>query len=247
VLDTVRKNKFYGVWFVASTFRKHWSHPNKRSENDMLWILFNRGWSYDQGWIAIVAWWRFHHRKFTTATLEELDRLADRVWGEVQTRKMKKKMQARQNSLRNRILAFLRQQPATTAYLAEQLQATSKAVDSHLYRLRKVGTVERLSWGLYALRQGSGAAVPTGHKQRPQEAPVEDISQKEPVPKAPRKDIPAGADVSEADAQKINMAGKPFIPPAGCQCGGCRTGEECWKLAAYNTADGSAAVVARTS
>lgn len=231
-LDTVRKNKFYGVWYTASTFRNHWQHPTKRSENDMLWILYNRGWSQDQGRVAIVAWWRIHHRKFTTATLDELDRLANRVWGEVQNKKMKKKMAAQQNSLRNRILAFLRQQSATTAYLAEQLKATSKAVDSHLYRLRKEGVVERLSWGLYASRQGSGAAVPKNHQERPQEAPLQNVPQEELVPPPSRKDIPSGANVSEADAQNITRRGQPFIPPAGCQCGGCRMSRACWKLEA---------------
>jgi hypothetical protein len=173
-LDAIRKNKVYGVWYTASTFRNHWQHPTKRSENDMLWILYNRGWSQDQGRVAIVAWWRIHHRKFTTATLDELDRLADRVWNEVQEKKMKKKMEAKQNSLRNRILTFLRQQPATTAYLAEKLNATSKAVDSHLYRFRKEGIVERLSWGLYALRQRTGTVVGTTHQARPQQPPAID-------------------------------------------------------------------------
>ena len=173
-LDTVRKNKFYGLWYTASTFRNHWQHPTKRSENDMLWILYNRGWSQDQGRVAIVAWWRIHHRKFTTTTLDELDRLADRVWNEVQRKKMKKKMEAKQNSLRNRILTFLRQQPATTAYLAEKLNATSKAVDSHLYRFRKEGIVERLSWGLYALRQRAGTVAATTHQARPQQTPAMD-------------------------------------------------------------------------
>jgi hypothetical protein len=70
--DTVRKNKFYGIWYTASTFRNHWQHPTKRSENDILWILYNRGWSYDQGRVAIVAWWRFHRRKFTAATWKNL-------------------------------------------------------------------------------------------------------------------------------------------------------------------------------
>jgi hypothetical protein len=152
--DTVRKNKLYGVWYIATTFRNHWQHPTKRSENDMLWVLYNRGWSYDQGRVAIVAWWRFHHRRFTRATLEELDRLADRVWNEVESKKMKKKMETKQHSLRNRIIAMLQQQPASTAYLATKLSATSKAVDSHLYRLRKEGMVERLSWGLYAFTSG---------------------------------------------------------------------------------------------
>ena len=64
---------------------------------------------------------------------------------------MKKKLETRQNSLRNRIIAMLQHHPATTAFLAEKLNATSKAVDSHLYRLRREGLVERLSWGLYAL------------------------------------------------------------------------------------------------
>jgi hypothetical protein len=40
------------------------------------------------------------------------------------------------------------------------LNATSKAVDSQLYRLRKEKIVDRLSWGLYALAtlasQGAG-------------------------------------------------------------------------------------------
>lgn len=231
-LDTVRMNKFYGVWYTASTFRSHWQHPTKRSENDILWILYNRGWSYEQGRVAMVAWWRVHRRKFDATTLKQLERLADRVWDEVQRKRMKKKIEAQQNSLRSRIVWFLSQQPATTAYLAEKLKATSKAVDAHLYRLRKRGVVERLSWGLYALRQGSGASVPKVHQVRPQEAPVQSVAQKEPVPPAPRKDIPSGANVSEADVQRIARRGQPFIPPAGCQCGGCRTNRACWKLEA---------------
>ena len=198
--DTVRKNKLYGVWYTTSTFRNHWHHPTKRSENDMLWILYNRGWSYGQGRVAIVAWWRLHHRKFTTTTLEELDRLADRVWNEVQTKNMKKKLAAKQNSLRNRILAFLRQQPATTAYLAEKLSATSKAVDSHLYRLRKEGIVERLSWGLYASRRGTGTVAAKVDRQ------IERTT--EPQPMA----VPKSFSPQLTDAEWIKQYASSFKP-----------------------------------
>jgi hypothetical protein len=154
--DSVRKNKLYGVWFTSKTFRKHWQHPTKRSENDMLWILYNRGWSFAQGGIAVVSWWRFHRRTITDQMVKEVCTRAEGVWDEVQEKEMKKKSEVQQNSLRNRIIWFLQQQPATTAFLATKLNATSKAVDSHLYRLRKEGIVERQSWGLYAL---AGAAT----------------------------------------------------------------------------------------
>jgi len=171
-LDSVRKNKLYGVWYIASTFRSHWQQPTTHSQNDILWILYNRGWSYDQGRIAVVAWWRVHHRTLTAAMLERLEQMADRVWGEVETKKRKKKMKTQQNSLRNRIIWFLGQQTATTAYLAEKLKATSKAVDSHLYRLRKEGKVERLSWGLHGLPKRSETAPATVHQERPQVRPA---------------------------------------------------------------------------
>jgi len=117
----------------------------------MLWILYNRGWSEAQGYVSVVAWWRMHHRKVTPEMLEELERLAERVWNELKEKKMKKRFEKQQNSLRNRIIALLQQHPATAAFLAEKLGATSKAVDSHLYRLRRDRLVARLSWGLYAL------------------------------------------------------------------------------------------------
>jgi DNA-binding transcriptional ArsR family regulator len=150
-LDSVRTNKLYGAWYTSATFRTHWKEPTKQSQNAMLWIVYNRGWSEAQGYVAVIAWWRKHHRKITPEMLEELERLAGLVWDEVQEKKMKKKFEAQRNSLRNRIIAMLRQHPATTAFLAEKLRATSKAVDSHLYRLRRKGLVERLSWGLYAM------------------------------------------------------------------------------------------------
>lgn len=153
-LNAVRHNKLFGAWYIATTFRKHWQHPTSRSENDMLWVLLHRGWSRNQGIIAVIAWWRVHHRKITQPMLLDLERLADQVWEQIQREKRKRKMEAQQDSLRNRIIALLQQHPATTAFLAEKLAATSKAVDSHLYRLRKAGMVERLSWGLYALRTG---------------------------------------------------------------------------------------------
>ena len=150
-LDSVRKNKLYGVWYTSATFRAHWKEPRKQSQNAMLWILYNWGWSEAQGYVSVLAWWRTHHRKVTPEMLEELETLAEQVWNEVQEKKMKKKLEAQQNSLRNRIIWFLQQQPATTAFLATKLNATSKAVDSQLYRLRKEKIVDRLSWGLYAL------------------------------------------------------------------------------------------------
>ena len=52
--DSVRMNKLYGVWYTSSTFRTHWMKPSKRSENDILWILYNRGWSYLQGGCALI-------------------------------------------------------------------------------------------------------------------------------------------------------------------------------------------------
>ncbi len=155
--DSVRKNKLYGVWYTSAPFRTHWTTPSRHSENDILWILYNRGWSLAQGECAVVAWWRNHHRNLTPEMLEKLETRAERVWNEVHEKKMKKKIEAQQNSLRNRIIWFLQQQPATTAFLATKLNATSKAVDSHLYRLRKEGIVVRQSWGLYAL---AGAAPP---------------------------------------------------------------------------------------
>jgi hypothetical protein len=161
-LDSVRKNKLYGVWFTSGTFRTHWQHPTKHSENAILWILYNRGWSFAQGECAVAAWWRVHRRNITPEMLEQLETMAERVWNEVHEKKMKKKTEAQQNSLRNRIIWFLQQQPATTAFLATKLNATSKAVDSHLYRLRKEGIVERQSWGLYAF---AGAAPPDTKSQ----------------------------------------------------------------------------------
>jgi DNA-binding transcriptional ArsR family regulator len=146
-------------WFWRRT-RAHWKEPKKQSQNAILWILYNRGWSDAQGYVAVVAWWRTHYRKITPGMLEELETIAEQVWNEVQEKKMKKKLEKQQNSLRNRIIAILQQHPATTSFLAEKLNATSKAVDSHLYRLRREGLVARLSWGLYALAtvasQGAG-------------------------------------------------------------------------------------------
>ena len=144
-------NKLYGVWYMSKTFRTHWQHPTKRSENDILWILYHRGWSFAQGGVAVIAWWRIHHRTITGKMLQDLYRLSETVWDQVQNEKMKQTMEAKRNSLRNRIVWFLQQQPATTAFLARKLKATSKAVDSHLYRLRKEKIVVRQSWGLYAL------------------------------------------------------------------------------------------------
>ena len=120
----------------------------KQSQNAMLWILYNRGWSEAQGYVSVLAWWRTHHRKVTPEMLEELETLAEQVWNEIQEKKMKKQLETQQNSLRNRIIWFLQQQPATSAFLATKLNATSKAVDSQLYRLRKEKIVDRLSWGL---------------------------------------------------------------------------------------------------
>jgi biotin operon repressor len=169
-LDTVRKNKLYGVWYMSAALRTHWKTPSKRSENDILWILYNRGWSYGQGGCAVIAWWRIHHRTVTPTMLEQISALANRVWDEFEEKKMKKKMETQQDSLRNRIIWFLQQQPATTAFLAKKLTATSKAVDSHLYRLRKEGIVVRQSWGLYAL---AGAAPPDA-KPTPSSAAADD-------------------------------------------------------------------------
>lgn len=58
---------------------------------------------------------------------------------------------------------MLQQHPATTAFLAEKLNATSKAVDSQLYRLRKEKIVDRLSWGLYALAADAPPAAKLKH------------------------------------------------------------------------------------
>lgn len=170
--DPVRHNKLYNAWFVAPTFRDHWLHPTKRSENDMLWILYNRHWSFFQGQCAIAAWWRFHHRTLTEDMANNLRELADRVWEEVEQKEMKQKLEAQQNSLRCRIMGLLQQHPATTAYLAKKLQATSKAVDSHLYRLRKEGIVERLSWGLYGVRVAATTPEPPPTTNEPARPPV---------------------------------------------------------------------------
>ena len=162
-LDSVRKNKLYGVWYTSATFRAHWKEPMKQSQNAMLWILYNRGWSEAQGYVSVLAWWRTHHRKVTPEMLEELETLAEQVWNEVQEKKMKEKLETQQNSLRNRIIWVLQQQPATTAFLAEKLDATPKAVDSQLYRLRKEKIVDRLSWGLYALAADAPPAAKLKH------------------------------------------------------------------------------------
>ena len=153
--DTVRHNKLYAAWHIASTFRKHWQHPTKRSENDILWILYNRGWSYAQGIVAVIAWWREHNRKITNAMLLDLEDLAKKVQKNEQ-KKSNEKRQKQQNLLRNRIIAMLRQSRATTAYLAEKLNATPKSVDSHLYRLRKKGNRRtsilgaiRIAWRIF--------------------------------------------------------------------------------------------------
>ena len=119
----------------------------------MLWTLYHRDWTKNQGIVAVIAWWRTHHRKITNSMLVQLKGLADRVWNEVYQKNMRAKNEREQNSLRNRILFLLEQHPMTTAHLAQRLSATSKAVDSHLYRLRNAGLVERVSWGVYGLKK----------------------------------------------------------------------------------------------
>ncbi len=185
-LDSVRMNKLYGVWYTSAAFRKHWQNPTKRSENDMLWILYHRGWSQNQGIVTAIAWWRLHHRRFAKPELGELVKLGGRVWKEVYEIRKHKKMEEQQNSLRHRIIYFLRQQPATTRFLAAKLRATSKAVDSHLYRLRKEGIVERLSWGLYA--------SPTSHPADANPKPAEADDRPAPKTDATGQNITAKAD-----------------------------------------------------
>jgi DNA-binding CsgD family transcriptional regulator len=167
-LDTVRHNKLYAAWYVASTFRKHWQHPSARAENDMLWILYHREWTKAQGYIAVIAWWRVHRRKITESMLLDLKKMTEKVWSEVQKKKIATKREKQQSSLQDRIIAMLQQHPATTAFLAAKLNATPKAVDSHLYRLKKKGKVDRLSWGLYGLSDPQAAkTAPTTAKPAP--------------------------------------------------------------------------------
>ncbi|HWB86334.1 MAG TPA: hypothetical protein VG675_19490 [Bryobacteraceae bacterium] len=167
--DEVRHNKLYAAWHIATKFRKHWLEPTSRSENDMLWTLYHRGWSKAQGYVAIVAWWRHHGRTITTTMMRDLEHLCDRVWNEIQEKKSAAKNEKKLNSLRNRILAILEAQPATTALLSKRTVSSSKAVDSHLYRLRKEGRVERLAWGLYGIvgRQYDKPVEPARHTSTP--------------------------------------------------------------------------------
>lgn len=210
--DSVRMNKLYGVWYTSATFRMHWMKPTKRSENDMLWILYNRGWSFNQGCVAIIAWWRFHRRKVTGDMFDGMDALAERVWIEVQDKKMKKKMEAQQDSLRNRIIWFLQQGPSTTAYLAKNLNATSKAVDSHLYRLRTEGIVVRPSWGLYAI---ATTACPNSESRAMASLP--DVERKLEVPAVIGPDPGKAAatrtwDLDEIEDDVAEPTGLPSVP-----------------------------------
>ena len=141
------------------------------------------------------SWWRVHQRTVTKEMLDALPTLADRVWDEVEGRKMKKKMEAQQNSLRNRIIWFLQQEPSTTAYLAKKLNATSKAVDSHLYRLRKEGIVVRQSWGLYAIAKSASP----GNKSRSAAVSLSHDEQRPKIPVVSRPGKVAPADTCDLD------------------------------------------------
>jgi len=210
--DSVRMNKLYGVWYTSATFRMHWKKPTKRSENDMLWILYNRGWSFLQGGCVVIAWWRFHRRKITDDMFAGLEALAERVWNEVQNKKMKKKMEAQQDSLRNRIIWFLRQGPSTTAHLAKKLKATPKAVDSHLYRLRKEGRVVRPSWGLYAI-----ATTARPNSESRSTASLPDVEQKPKIPAVIGPDpgrvaVTSTWDLDDIEDDVAEPTGLPSLP-----------------------------------
>jgi DNA-binding transcriptional ArsR family regulator len=208
-LDNVRHNKLYAAWHIASTFRQHWQHPRKTSENDMLWILYNRGWSRNQGISAVIAWWREHRRKIDDDMCVALELLAGTVWNEVQKKKAKAKDEAQQNSLRNRILVLLRQHPATTAFLADKLTATSKAVDSHLYRLRKEGIVERLSWGLYGI-PGTGTTIISQSKE-----PKVVVKDEPQATSCPRQSITL-ADIDDDIAESTEAESCAYAEPPSC-------------------------------
>src|ERR1017187_4819639 len=104
-----------------------------------------------------------------------------------------------------------RQQPATTAFLATKLAATSKAVDSHLYRLRKESIVVRQSWGLYAL---AGAAppdskpMPTAAESDERPAPTTDAANLDNIPA--RTDSWTLDDIEDGVAEPNGLRSAPY-------------------------------------
>lgn len=153
-MDSVRKNKFHGLWFVNSTFRDHWHKPQKNSTNAMLWSAYHHDWDFEEGIVLILAWWQHHHRKGTPDQLQEvINKVATPAWDQTQPylidkrnkRYQKKKVkrhekQAMKNKakLHYRIIEAIRKQgKATIASLAAELNESPKAIEGQLYRLSR--------------------------------------------------------------------------------------------------------------
>jgi hypothetical protein len=200
IIKPVWRKRLYSAWYINKRLRAHWQKPTKQSENAILWILFHTGWELDQGILAIVAWWRFHRRPVASFDCDALVTRAERTFKEVEPVMRRKKqaakderMKSKKITLKDRILAALETQPCTTAYLAQVLQATPKAVDGHLYRM-KGKQVTKLSWGVYGLigRTYSGTYTVTAERVIPARAIV--------IPEKPRPDeLPEVDDVQLED------------------------------------------------
>jgi hypothetical protein len=157
IIKPVWRKRLYSAWYISKRLRTHWHRPTKQSENAILWILFHTGWELDQGVLAVIAWWRLHHRPLASFDFHGLMKRAEQVFREIEPTIRRKKQAVKDQNMKNkkitlkdRILAALETQPSTTAYLAQTLKATPKAVDGHLYRMRGK-QVTKLSWGVYGL------------------------------------------------------------------------------------------------
>ena len=237
-VETVRAWKLYALWWISNTFRRNWhTRPTEERISQMAWGMFHYLMAESEIECVIDTYIRLHGQRPNRSQIEAIIKRVEKDAAPSVT-KMKARLNAKRRKkyqmthqttkkgrpdtlgIRNKILELVTVQPATPAFLCAKIPgANANTVRYHLQKLKQAGFISHDE----LQKQYSLNPNP---KETPIPAPQTPKVQS--VPPPPRQ--PA---MSVADAQKITMAGRPFIPPAACRCGGCRTGKECWKLAAY--------------
>jgi hypothetical protein len=237
-VETVRPWKLYALWWISRTFRRNWhTRPTEERISQMAWGMFHYLMAESEIECVLDTYIRLHGQRPNRSQIETTIELVGKDAAPSLT-KMKARLNAKRRKkyqmthettkkgrpdtlgIRSRILELVTVQPATPAFLCAKIpDANANTVRYHLRKLKQAGAI------IHDELQKQYFLNPN-----PKETPI-------PAPQMPKVQSvpppPKESTMSEAEAQKIARRGHPFIPPAGCRCGGCSTGKACWKLEAY--------------
>lgn len=176
-LDPIPDSMLYRLWYETKNFRTNWDSQYNKETAQTLILTLGRTLAHTPGLVFVRSqiilmqwikrtypnitdvWWNeWKEKVFDVEWRRNEPKLIEQFKQAKAKRKekynMKKGRPIKDDSLRNKIIAKLKEGRSTPELLAKDLAAPASAVESAIWRLKGKGDVVKVAHGLYALPEG---------------------------------------------------------------------------------------------